>query len=117
MEVLPPYCNRPGFGSTGKYFGEVSMVAKSAKADVSFMTRERLCVCAVALALCMSAHAQNYTFTTLNDRSNGGNVTAINDAGQVVGNNDFGGFVYSNGTFHLSECPRWALCSHVMKTG
>jgi hypothetical protein len=47
----------------------------------------------------VSAHAQNYTFTTLNDRGLGGNPTAINDAGQVLGNSDFGGFIYSDGVF------------------
>lgn len=66
------------------------------------MTRE---VCAAALLLCVAAHAQNYTFTTLSDRGSG-NPTAINDAGQITGNSASGGFVYSSGTFTYTSAYR-----------
>ena len=63
------------------------------------MNKNCVWISSLALAFCVSAYADNYTFTTLNDRGFGAQPTAINDAGQIAGNSDLGGFLYSNGTF------------------
>jgi hypothetical protein len=71
----------------------------------------------LALAFCASAYADSYMFTTLNDRGFGAQPTAINDAGQVTGNSDLGGFVYSNGTFTYIQAGGFFYAGGINNSG